>query len=123
MPRRSRKPAAAPSPGCTGMCLDMNCPTCWAWVQEMIADDWFGVTQPKPHPTRIIVDLDEPTFAVLEHEAAEHKTPIETVATVLLQEAAAEIAVGRAGLLDQPHPSQNSTNASFRPTKRSGYHD
>lgn len=98
MPRKAPKPApAAPSQACTGMCLDMNCPTCWGWVQKMLADDWFGVTQRKPHPTRIILDLDEPTFAVLEHEAAEHKTPIETVATVLLQEAAAEIAVGQEG--------------------------
>ena len=77
--------------------MDVECPTCWGWVQKMLADDWFGVTQPKPHPTRIILDLDEPTFAVLEHEAAEHKTPIETVATVLLREWAAEVAAGKAG--------------------------
>lgn len=77
--------------------MDVECPTCWGWVQKMLADDWFGLTQPKPHPTRIILDLDEPSFAVLEHEAAEHKTPIEIVALVLLQEAAARIAAGKKG--------------------------
>jgi hypothetical protein len=54
----------------------------------MLADDWFGLTNPKPHPTRVILDLDKPTFAVLQREAANYKTSMETVATVLLQEAA-----------------------------------
>jgi hypothetical protein len=63
----------------------------------MLADDWFGLTNPNPHPTRLVLDLDGPTFAVLQREAAEHKTPIETVALVLLQEAAAGIAAGQAG--------------------------
>jgi hypothetical protein len=88
MPRKARKPAAtAPSTGCTGVCLDVECPTCWGWIEKiLVADDWFGLTNPKPHPTRIIIDLDEPTFAVLQREAADHKTPIETVVTVLLRE-------------------------------------
>jgi hypothetical protein len=101
MPRRSRKPAAvAPSQACSGMCLDVECPTCWSWVQKMLADDWFGLTNPKPHPTRIVLDLDEPTFAVLQREATDHKASIETVALVLLQEAAAEIAAGK----EEPSP-------------------
>jgi hypothetical protein len=52
----------------------------------MLADDWFGLTNPKPHPTRVILDLDEPTFAVLQREAADHKTSMETVVSVLLRE-------------------------------------
>jgi len=98
MPRKARKPApAATSPECSGFCIDVDCPTCWAWVQKMLADDWFGLTNPKPHPTRVVLDLDEPTLVVLQREAAEHKTPVETVALVLLQEAAAGIATGQKG--------------------------
>ncbi len=89
MLRKSRKPApSAPSPACPGFCIDVDCPTCWGWIEKMLADDWFGLTNPKPHPTRVILDLDKPTFAVLQREAADHKTSMETVATVLLQEAA-----------------------------------
>jgi hypothetical protein len=36
----------------------------------MLVDDWFGLTNPKPHPTRVILDLDKPTFAVLQREAS-----------------------------------------------------
>jgi len=98
MPRKARKPAAAArSPACTGMCLDVECPTCWSWVQKMLADDWFGLTNPKPHPTLLVLDLDELTFAALQREAADHKASIETVALVLLQEAAAGIAAGQEG--------------------------
>lgn len=99
MPRRSRKPDAAPSTECGGMfCMNTNCPTCWAWLTDATSiESWFKPVDPPQHQTRLIIDLDEPTFDVLQREAVDHKTPIETVATVLLQEAAAEIAVGKAG--------------------------
>jgi hypothetical protein len=85
MPRKARKPAAARSPGCNGFCMDLHCPSCWTWLAEATSvDKWFDVIDPKP--TLLVLDLDEPTFAVLQREAADHKTSIETVATVLLRE-------------------------------------
>jgi hypothetical protein len=76
--------------------MDLKCPTCWAWIREATSPDkWFDVIDPKP--TLLVIDLDEPTFAVLQKEAADHKASIETVVTVLLQEAAAGIAAGQAG--------------------------
>jgi hypothetical protein len=52
---------------------------------------------PPQHQTRLTIDLDEHTHAVLRDEAERYKTPIEKVALVLLQEAAAGIAAGQGG--------------------------
>jgi hypothetical protein len=92
MPRRSRKPVpTAPSTDCQGFCLDFNCHSCRAWLAEATSvEQWFKVADAKP--TLLVIDLDEPTYTVLQKEAADHKTSVETVAKVLLQEAAAKIA-------------------------------
>jgi hypothetical protein len=97
MPRKARKPVpVARSPGCNGFCMDLHYPSCWAWLAEATSvDQWFNAADVKP--TLLVLDLDEPTFAVLQREAADHQTSIETVALVLLQEAAAEIVAGKEG--------------------------
>lgn len=94
MPRKPAPPA--PSPECNGFCMDMQCPSCWAWLAEATSvEQWLKAAAPAP--TRLIIDLDEPTFDVLQREASRYKAQIETVAKVLLQEAAAGIAAGQGG--------------------------
>lgn len=104
MPRESRKPD--PPAGCPGFCLDADCPACWESLAKATSvEQRFEPVQPKP--TKLVIDLDERTHAVLQRKAAYHRTPTEAVALVLLQEKAAGIAVGQERTLAEWHLSSD----------------
>lgn len=84
-----RKPARpfrdivpTPANGCRGVCMDGECPTCWADVVTDPDDlDALGEM-----PLRLLVEMDDATYAALDVAAAGLGVPIEEAAAAVLRE-------------------------------------
>lgn len=80
--RRFIDPAPTPS-GCRGLCMDMQCPACWDGF-FMDPDDLEAVHEPPP--LRLLVEMDDDTYAALDAEAVGRGVTVEQAAATVLRE-------------------------------------
>ena len=87
-----RKPARpfrdivpTPANGCRGLCMDVTCPVCWG---DVITDDDDLEAMDEQPPLRLVVEIDDATYAALDAAAAKRGVPIEEAAAAVLRERA-----------------------------------
>jgi hypothetical protein len=67
-----------PATGCRGLCMDVECPTCWG---DFFAADDLEAFGELP-PLRVVVEMEDAVYAALDAAAAGLCVPIEEAAAV-----------------------------------------
>jgi hypothetical protein len=71
-PHRTTHEAVPPSTECGGLfCMNVNCPNCCRFVIDMNSPEFWSHFDASQAPSKVTVDLDDDTYAVLLQEAAE----------------------------------------------------